>query len=383
LSFGEIPRVVDAVSCSSAASCQAQINSLNSQNANDQQALSQLAAQQQNYQQTLNSLNSQIASIQAALSANQAKQVTLNAEIAADQSEIAQKKATLADDIKTMYVSGQMSTIEELATSQNLSDFIDKQQYRLVIQDQLTYIIKQITSLQKALQSQKIELDNIIAGQQVQDNQLSSAQAQEQQLVSYNQSQQSAYNQQVSTNQSNIAQLQANLSALDYVGTTSITANGVCGGGYPQSAPSSTSPGTYWGCNWPQDNTTDNWNMLNRECVSYTAFIVAEKYGVSTANWGDAYQWVNNAIAAGYSVSSTPQVGDVAIRGQAPGAYNPNSPYYGDVGHAMYVVAVNGPNSITVDEYNEFYNGTFDQRTFDPSQVYAGRGGMYYINFSK
>jgi len=101
--------------------------------------------------------------------------------------------------------------------------------------------------------------------------------------------------------------------------------------------------------------------------------MVATKYGISASGWGDAYQWISAAESHGYTVDQTPAAGAIAIRD-----IDYSEP--GDVGHAMYVVAVNGPDNITVNEYNENYNGTFDQRTFSPSS-YDNRGGMYYIHF--
>ena len=102
--------------------------------------------------------------------------------------------------------------------------------------------------------------------------------------------------------------------------------------------------------------------------------MASSKYGVSTSNWGNAYQWITSAENAGYRVDQTPAAGAIAIRN-----IDYNEP--GDVGHAMYVVSVNGPDSITVNEYNEHYDGTYDERTFNPSS-YDSRGGMYYIHFN-
>ncbi len=371
-------KLVHAVSCSSVSDCQAQINNLNNQNTQAQQYVNSLSSRIQSYQNTINSLGAQIASVQQQLSANQAKQAALQQQITANEQEIANKKAVLADDIKTMYVDGQMTTLEELATSSNLSSFVDKQEYQSVVQSELNAIIQQINGLQKQLQSQKLQVAGLISTEQTQNVQLTSAENQQQQLLSYNQAQQAAYNAQIATDNSNISQLTAQLTALNSAGTTSVVSSGVCGGGYPAQALDPYYPGDgfnkYWGCNYPQDSSEDNWHMENRECVSYTAYMAYTKYGVSTSNWGDAYQWIASAEAAGYTVNQTPAVGAIAIRNR-----DYNVP--GDVGHAMYVVAVNGPDSITVDEYNENYNGTFDQRTFAPSS-YANRGGLYYIHFN-
>jgi surface antigen len=372
LGIGSFTAFVHAASCSSAASCQAQINSLNSQSSTDKSNVGALEAQQESYQSTIDSLNAQMESIRAQLGANETKQAGLQTQITANDAEIVTKKATLSDDIKTMYVNGQMSTIEELATSKDLSDFVDKQQYRSVVEDQLNDIITQINTLQAQLQTEQSQVNGLISTEQSQNSQLAASQAQEQALLGYNQSQQAAYNSQIASAASSVNSLKAQLTALNNAGTSSVISGGTCGGGYPTKTPSGTDSGTYWGCDEPQDNTTDNWNMDNRECVSYTAFIASTKYGVSTSNWGNAYQWITAAESHGFTVDQTPSVGAIAIRDRDYGEA-------GDVGHAMYVVAVNGSDSITVDEYNEHYDGTFDERTFSPSS-YDSRGGLYYIH---
>ncbi|HET8991825.1 MAG TPA: CHAP domain-containing protein [Candidatus Saccharimonadales bacterium] len=373
-------KLVHAVNCSSAADCQAQINNLSNQNAQAQQNVGSLQSQAQSYQGAIDALNAQITSVQNQLSANQAKQVSLEQQITANEQEIAAKKSTLADDVKTMYVDGQMTTLEELATSQNLSDFVDKQQYQAVVQNQLDAIIQQIDTLQQQLQSQQQQVTGLIATEQTQNAQLSNAEAQQQQLLSYNQSQQDAYNQQIAADNSNISALNARLAALNTVSGQSIDARGNCGGGYPASATNQS--GGNWGCDFPKDDGyVDNWNMYNRECVSYTAYMAFTKYGVSTNQWGDAYEWIAAAESHGYTVDQTPTAGSIAIRNRAPDWMIPNSPDFGDVGHAMYVDSANSDGTITVQEFNEYYNGTYDQRTFDPSS-YADRGGLYFIHFN-
>jgi len=369
---GVAPRIVQAVTCNTSSDCQAQINNLNNQNAAATQSLNGLQSQAASYQDAVNQLQAQISSLQSQIADNQAKQASLQQQINANEQEIATKKSTLSDDIKSMYVDGQMSTIEELATSKNLSAYVDKEQYRTAVQDQLDSIIQQIDALEQTLQGQKTQVDQLVSTEQAQDNQLANSESQQQELLNYNQSQQAQYNQQISSASSNISQLKARLATLNTVSGQSINSSGTCGGGYPASATNQS--GDHWGCKYPQDGSLDNWSMDNRECVSYTAYMVATKYGISTSGWGDAYQWISAAESHGYTVDQTPSAGAIAIRD-----IDYSEP--GDVGHAMYVVAVNGPDSITVNEYNENYNGTFDQRTFSPSS-YDSRGGMYYIHFN-
>jgi len=344
-------------------SIQDQINALSAQNSASQSLVDSLQAQATSYQDAINQLQNQISSLQESISSNQAKQADLQQQIAQAEAQITQEKAILADDVETMYVDGVPTTLEMLASSQNLSQFIDKQEYRGAVQDKLQATLTEIAQLQAELQTQKTQVDQLLGEQQFQQSQLGSAEAQQASLLNYNQSQQASYNAQIAANASQIASLRAEQAAENAKLGNGLFATGDCGGGYPTQA---TSPwGGYWGCNYPQDNTVDNWGMYNRECVSYTAFKVNQTFGYNADDWGNAIQWPGNARASGLTVNSTPSPHSVAIWNV--GAY----------GHAMWVEAVNSDGSILVSQFNYSYNGTYSEMVVSASQAST----FQYIHF--
>jgi len=345
----------------------AQINALQSQNNQTQSIVSGLAAQAGSYQGAINVLQSQVSSLQAAIQVNQAKQTEMQQQIAADQQQIDQKKTELSSTIKAMYIDGQTTTIEELASSKNLSDYVDKEEYRTTVQNQLDAKIKEIGDLQTQLQQQKSQLDVVVKSEQQQNNLLASDQSQQQQMLAYNQGQQAAYNAQIASNQGQIASLRAAQAAanrrLDSSGQ--IITSGSCGGSYPATASGSYGP---WGCNYehtsdnvPGCNYQDSWGMCNRECVSYTAWMVYKTYGINATGFGNANQWPGSAMRAGIPTGSTPKVGSVAIYGG------------GAFGHAMWVIGVSG-DQIHVYSYNDGYDGNFYDHWVNAS-------GLTYIYF--
>jgi len=246
-----------------------------------------------------------------------------------------------------------------LATSSNLSDYIDKQQAYSKVQDTIQDTLTKITALQKQLQGKKAEIDQLLASQRDQNNQLTAAENQQAQMLAYNQGQQDAYNSQINANSSKIADLrrqQAILNARYNIGNFKGDPNN---GGYPSA----------W-ANAGQDTIIDSWGMYNRECVSYTAFMVHQDY-LSGKNshdmpwWGgvgNANQWDDNARATpGLSVDSNPTPGSIAIS---------NAGFYG---HAMYVAAVNG-NQIYVQQYNQQLTGQY-------SEGWRYTTGLVFIHF--
>ncbi len=345
----------------------AQINSLQNQNNQTQSIVSGLAAQAGSYQGAINVLQGQISSLQAAIQANQTKQTAMQQQITADQQQIDQKKQQLSATIKSLYIDGQTSTIEELASSKNLSDYVDKEEYRTAVQNELDASIQEIGELQTQLQQQKSQLDVVVKSEQQQNDLLASDQSQQQQMLAYNQDQQAAYNAQIASNQSKIASLRAAQAAANrrLDGSGQIITSGSCGGSYPASASGSYGP---WGCNYahtsdnvPGCSYQDSWGMCNRECVSYTAWMVYKTYGINTTGFGNANQWPGSAARAGIPTGSTPKVGSVAI--YTGGAF----------GHAMWVVGVDG-DQVHVYSYNDEYDGNFYDH-------WVSASGLTYIYF--
>lgn len=337
-----------------------QIKDLQSQSATARDSLSGLQSQASTYQDAINLLQSQINGLQAAINANLAQQAKLQGEIDANQTKLAQQKQLLGTTIKTMYVDGQPSTIEMLASSDNLSDFVDKEEYRSAVQSKIQDTLNTIRDLQKQLQSQKEQVDGLLKDQQTQQGQLAAAKDQQNQLLAYNQGQQAVYNSQIKDNQSKIASLRSQQAAENarlFAG-----ANVVLGGSC-DTAHGDTYP-TPW-CNSTQDGMLDYWGMFNRECVSYTAWKVYEsgRYMPYWGGVGNANQWDDNARAAGIPVDTAPRAGDVAIKNSMP------------YGHAMYVESVNNNGTIDISQYNADLAGHY-------SQVYnMNPAGLVFIHF--
>jgi len=370
-----------------------QIQSLQEQNSQTQQTVNQLEQQAGSYQAAISQLQSQIDSIQQNILTNQAEQTQLQDQIQADNVKLAQQRTLLGDDIKAMYADGQLTTVEMLATSKSLSAFVDQQAYQQAIQDKIQATLTQITKLQLQLKTQQAQVGQLITALQGQQSQLNGAQNQQAQLLSYNQQQQTQYNQQIQSNQAQISKLQSEELAANQSGVIGSSSGGApCGGSasatylgvtytYPNNYPNGL-------CSAPQDSIIDRWNMLNRECVSYTAFMAASESSIANTllqahNFGNATDWPGNATQYGgqygVTVSSTPQVGDVAIRPAIPGLSVGGE---SDVGHAMYVEDVINSTTIVVGEYNENFTGQFSVQVRSTNAPYNGyQDNLVFINF--
>ena len=337
-------------------SFQDQINSLNAQNAEARALVNSLQATAASYQDAINQLQGQINGLQASIDENTAQQASLQQQIIDAQNEIDQQRAYLASNVKAMYVDGTPTTLEVLATSKNLSDFVDKQEYRTSVQNKLQDTMRKIAELQKELQTKKAQVDQLLQDQKAQQDQLAATRAEQAALLSYNQGQQAAYNAQIKSNSSQISQLRAAQAAANKQLGSGVIAGDPGKGGYPA---------VY--ANAPQDSLVDRWGMYNRECVSYTAWKVYQTYGYMPywGGRGNANQWPGNARAAGIPTGSTPRADSVAVW---------NVGYYG---HVMWVEAVNSDGSLWVSQYNYDYNGHYSEMYVSASMARS----LTYIYF--
>ncbi|GAC1369817.1 MAG: hypothetical protein NVSMB39_2050 [Candidatus Saccharimonadales bacterium] len=335
---------------------------LKNQAAQQQSVANQYAAQANDYQARVNQLTSQIELIKIQISISQAESSKVTGQIADNETKLAEKKAVLGANLKSMYIDSSVTPIEMIASTNNFSEFFNQQQYQDSIKDKIQTAMADIVATQKVLAQQKIQVEALLAQQTAQKQQVASARAEVAQLQAVAAGNAAAANAQVAASNAQANTLRAQQAAIlaaQYAKSGShFSSSGNCGGGYPASA-----SGAYgsWGCNQGKDIGIDNWAMYNRECVSYTAFRIGSAGRGNPSGWGNANQWPGSARAAGYSVNGSPRVGDVAIS------------MLGTYGHAMYVEGVSG-GSIYVSQYNFNNTGEYSTMTIPAS-------GLYFIHF--
>ena len=319
---------------------------LKQQAAGQQAVANQHHSQANTYQAKVNELSAQNAALQGRIALSTAQSQKLSAQIADATARMEQQKITLSANLKSMYLDSGVTPLEMIASSNNLSDFFNQQQYQDSIKNKIQSSLETIQKLKLQLEAQQREVAAILADQRNQVAQILANRAEVARLAAVANQNAAAADLQVQQSNSQAASLHAQQAAilaarLRSSGGGQLVASATCGGGYPDK----------W-CRAPQDSLVDNWGMFNRECVSYTAYKVAAS-GRNMPYWGgvgNAKQWPSNATKAGISVTSTPRAGDVAIS------------YAGNYGHAMYVDSVSG-GSMRVSQYNFSNNGQYSEMT--------------------
>ncbi len=323
-------------------------------------------------------LQAQIATLQAQIDASQRQVDDLQKQIEAAEQELARQKKVLGENIKTMYLEGQISTLEMLASSKDLSEFVDKQQYRNSVQDKIKQTLDKITALKFQLRAQKEEVERYLKDQEKARDQIATQKTEQNRLLSLNQDQQNSLNQQIKDNSARVAELNRkqvdeNRAALG----GRIPAGIAGGGGYKYGDATCLWPGSadppcrqydwgYPGASSPR-NLFDEWGYGYRNCTSWAAFRVAQVKGYTPAGLsllGHAKDWPYNTSA---TVNRNPSGGVVVAISQ------------GTYGHVRFVEDVYGDGSIEVSDYNLGGDGVY--RRYSLSSADISRIGLQFIHF--
>jgi surface antigen len=332
-----------------------QISALKSQISDYQNQAAALKQQADTYQNAVNELSLQKSQIQAQIDLNTAKIAQLNQQIADAQAKMEQQKTLLGNNLVALYLDNSVSPLELLASSKSISDYIDKQEYRDTIREQLQDSIAQIKKLQAQLDADKKKTQEALADQQSQRDDLAAKEQAQAVLLAQTQGQEAAYQNQVTQANAQIASLRAQQAAANLKWGGNVTFE-KAGGGYP----------AMW-ANAPLDAYVDDWGLYTRECVSFAAFKVAVSGRYMPYGLGNAIQWPSGARARGIAVDTSPQAGDVAIWPVG---------YYG---HAMVVYSVGGDGGIFIGEYNYDWTGRYSERIVSQSTWRAE--GFQFIHF--
>ncbi len=355
----------------SSQSLQEQINNLRSENNQKREAQYSLGQEALDLNDKISKLQAQIDSLQAKINDNQSRSEDLQKQIETAEAELAKQKKVLGNNIRQMYLEGQISTLEMLASSKNISEFVDKQQYRNAVKDKIKATLDKITELKHQLRSQRDEVEKLLAEQKLAQSELGAQRGEQNNLLSLNEGQRSQLDSEIKQNAGRIAELQRQQvleNARLFGGSVPSGIPG--GGGYPwgdagclhAGYPDAQCPNYDWG--YPGYGMWDSWGYGYRNCTSWVAFKVASSGRYMPSGLGNANNWPGNAAARGYSVSygEGARVGDAAV--------NPNGFY----GHVMYVEAVEG-NTVYVSDYNAGGDGYYR----GPRPVSAS--GLVFIHF--
>lgn len=277
-----------------------------------------LAKQADTLQRQLAVLANQKAAVQVRIDANQAKYDKLQHDIAVNEQKIADNRDALGETLADMYVDDKISPLEMLASSSTISDFIDKQEQRESIRDNLSKTIEEIKALKIKLEADKVAVTKVLEEQKAQRGILAGKEAQRQQLLAQTKGSESKYKSMISNKNNQIEELRREAAA---VRAAMAGSNGVTGG---SATNASNYPFYPNGCGY----INDGYGYYRCQCVSYVAYrLASDSRNHNFAYLGNAEDWWDDGTPVS---ANNVQRGDVIVW------------LVGSPGHVMFVEGVSG-----------------------------------------
>lgn len=290
--------------------------------------------------------------LQAQIDLNQSQYDQLVIEIADTEKQIKDNQDGLGSTIADLYVDSEVSPIEMLASSENITDFLNKQEYRNTVRDQLSATIKKVKQLKAELSAKKSEVEKVLAEQKAARDQLAAKESEQAGLLASTQNDEAKYQGMIKDSATQIAAAKAAQAALaaraNSSGGYSLVNSGSLGAYTSLWAPNDCwmgGPGGWYSYGGADGQGGDGRGYGCRQCASYAAWKVATVTG-KYYKWGNGGDFARNAIGAGYeNLGSAPQPNSLAVM-------------WGNPGHVAWVEAVNG-SQILVSQYNWQINGQY------------------------
>ncbi len=301
---------------------------------------------------TIAQITNQKNAIQAQIDVNQAQHDKLVVEIADTEKQIKDNQDALGTIIADLYVDDSISPIEMLASSQNIGDFLDKQEYRNSVKEELGSTIKKVKDLKEQLTSKQKEVAKVLAEQKAARDDLRAKESEQASLLAQTQNDESKYQGMISNNKKEIAKARAAQAAMQARANSSggytVVNSGSLGEYTSLWAPNSCwmgGPGGWYSYGGANGNGGDGRGYGCRQCASYVAWRIAKETGLYY-KWGNGGMFAGKAVAAGYkNLGGNPQPGSIAVM-------------WGDPGHVAWVEDVQG-NQVLVSQYNWQINGQY------------------------
>lgn len=293
-------------------------------------------------------LQNRLTAIQAELSAARSNLELTRLRI--DQTKLDQKnteaklkKTTelLRQNIAAAYKQGDFSPLEVLASSENLSEFVGRQQYYDALRKKISDNVESIKNAKKQLDELARQLSIKEQQEQLESKAIAAKEAEQAELLAKTRGDEAAYRALVEADKSRLATLRAQQSAA--IAAQSMGRNFSLTTEYP------------WNDVEPfPSRGVDPWGFYYRQCTSYAAWKRAA-IGRPLPAWGflgpaNAKQWPEWAGKFGLRVDSTPEVGAAAVYP------------VGEYGHVMIVegIVANGAQ-VLVSEFNADWGGHYSQ----------------------
>lgn len=326
---------------------QERINALQADMAEYQAEANRLSTEASTLANAVAQLANQRQALQTQIDLNQVQYNKLSEQIVQTEKEIKDNQDALGVTIANLYVDDSISPIEMLASSKNINDFLDKQEYRNAIRDELGSTIKRVRELKNELTEKKTAVEQVLNDQKTARETLVARENEQNTLLSQTRNDEANYQSLIKDSAQKIAEarrLQAEMnSRSNQTGGYKLIQAGSLGA-YPWNSSNCYVDVNALSHGGSNGNGGDGYGYGCRQCTSYVAWRVAQETGRYYQNWGNGGSFANSAINAGYqNLGRNPQPGSLAVM-------------WGNPGHVAWVEGVSADGTqVTISQYNWNY----------------------------
>jgi len=335
-----------------------------------QKQAKKLSKRADSLQKEIDALNNQKKIIQKRIDLKEAEHKKLVAEIAENERRIIRNQDILGETIADLYLMGDITPLEMLASSKSIAEYVDKETYKNSIRDNLIQAITMIKKTKAELEKQKKDVERVLAEQKLARDALIAKENERLALINETRGQEAAYQRLVGERERQKLKLQKEQQrAIEAAmraagGLINVLPGDPNKGGYPWEA------GCWvdafaWSHGGEDGNGADPLGYGCRQCVSYAAWRVWQYTGKPPYYWGNANMWPASARAAGYSTGVTPKKNSVGVISA------------GQYGHVVWVEKVNGDGTINISQYNYFNAGGPGWGHYSEMRVHASTYDTY------
>lgn len=313
-------------------------------------------------------LQQEISMYEARIKTNEAEAEDLKLKIEETTKKLKLQQQALANMLVNLHFEGDSDAIMILAGSSSISDFAERQSRADTAKNQVTLSAQTVKSIKQDLEKQKIEVERVIADQQIQRKAVEDKKLEQQELILKYRDNAAAFALEAATSREEKIKL-INQEYQDHLSRMR------SGGGFGTVADGYNSYEAFignYGFSCPRDNIRGILDTYYTcQCTSYAAYKAVEYWGprIRVTGWGNAYSWAAAARALGYRVDRTPSANSIAQT--TSGAW----------GHVMWVESVNTNGTINISEYNNLYSSRSRQWGDFGYRIGVDPSGYNFIHF--
>ena len=320
---------------------QQQINELQKKEQEALAVANELSSKAQTLQAELDVISQEKTAIENQIAISKAQYEKLQIEIKQAEENITNNRKALGVTLANMSVEEEITPIERLASSENLSKALDSLEYQSSVKDSLVEKVAEIKKQKKELETKRDEVKKVLNDQEASEKSLQAKINEQNTILEKTKGEEAEYQKYAQEQSAQKAALQTEQANLILQRSRQNSSSG--GSRDLGSAGDSYAWGTNWGCVVNQynyvSNTVDPLGYGCGQCVSYTAWRMWKETGYQPMWWGNANMWPAAARRNGFSTGSTPRAGSIAVM------------YVGQYGHVAWVESVSG-GMMVISQYN-------------------------------